>query len=109
MIYQLIKNKKKKKKCVWMDQIGQCTCYILKNKFLNRELTLLLQGSQYQKRQNILRSELLISDISKKRQEQTKSYVTRFRQVFHCGRNIWKPLYKIMKFYAQVKQTLIIG
>ena len=51
------KKQKKVKECVWMYQIGLCLCYILKKTFLHRASTLLLQGSQYQKRLRILRRE----------------------------------------------------
>ena len=47
--------KNKGGKCVWMDQIGLCPCCILNKKILNLSLALLLQGSQYRKRLNILR------------------------------------------------------
>ena len=50
-----------------MDPIGFFPCYIFKNTFLNLAPTLLLQGSQYQKKMNILRREYPILDISKKR------------------------------------------
>ena len=49
-----IDKKIKTKRIVWMDQIGLCPCYILKKTFLHRVRTLLLQGSQYGKRWNIL-------------------------------------------------------
>ena len=54
-VYDDLSIDKKKEKCVWMDQIGLLPCYILKNKFLHRSPTLLLQGSQYQKILSILR------------------------------------------------------
>ena len=41
----------------WMDQIGLCQCYMLKNKFLHPEPPLLLQGNQYPKRWKISRIE----------------------------------------------------
>ena len=44
------KKQKKRKKCVWMDQIGLYPGYIVKNTFLHRALIILLQGSKYQKR-----------------------------------------------------------
>ena len=50
-----IYKKQKLKKCVWIDQIGLCPCYIFKNKFLYWELALLLQVTKYQKIYNILR------------------------------------------------------
>ena len=51
------KKQKRGKKCVWIDHKGLCTCCKLEKTLLYRELTLLLQASQYQKRRNILRRE----------------------------------------------------
>ena len=61
-----INNEKKRKQLLWMDQIGLCQYYILKNTFLHRAPTILLQGNNYPKRWNILRREQLISQLSKK-------------------------------------------
>ena len=51
------KKTKKVKNCVWMNQIGLYTCFILEKTFLYLELTILLQENHNQKRWNISRRE----------------------------------------------------
>ena len=60
------KKQKEKNMCIWIYQIGLCPYYIFKEAFLHRSINLLLQGSQYKKKLNILREELLILELSRR-------------------------------------------
>ena len=49
-----------------MDQIILCQCYILEKTFLHRASTIFVQGNNYPNIWKILRTEYLISQLSKK-------------------------------------------